>query len=260
MAPDTLVKYSAMQASQLVGQDRPEDAVMVLAAHPVDAHSSLELLKCTVRATLGRAKDAVSSDEHGRAVEVLRNLLLDLKRNESRHARGGPLEAMLLATHLTHVVSTLGKLKPSRDVLELKAKAAVGLLRYPALVPADKLFLVAGLACREAGFANLACVLLNRYLDLAEAIDESDASLLDNADLAAATALSFPDTIPTNQYLQDEVKCAPCASWNPPGAFYGLVLFLLSSLSWIHEGCARGGSGLGSQRLHGQLSRPGAAS
>ncbi|CAN0545810.1 unnamed protein product, partial [Ectocarpus sp. 8 AP-2014] len=45
----------------------------------------------------------------------------------------------------------------------------------------------AGSLCKDLGNENLAFVLLNRYVDLTEAIDEGNASLLDNSDFAEAT-------------------------------------------------------------------------
>lgn len=61
--------------------------------------------------------------------------------------------------------------------------------------------LQAGSLCREFGHENLAFVMLNRYVDLTEAIDEGDASLLDNSDFAEATNVPLVNdgTLPTKQ-------------------------------------------------------------
>ena len=59
------------------------------------------------------------------------------------------------------------------DLGELSAKAAVALLRYvDGIVPADRAFFEAGIACRAAGWTNMAFVFLNRYLDVTEAMDD----------------------------------------------------------------------------------------
>lgn len=59
----------------------------------------------------------------------------------------------------------------------------------------------AGCLCKEVGNENLAFVLLNRYVDLTEAIDEQNVSLLDNTDFAEATNVPVLDntTLPTKQ-------------------------------------------------------------
>ena len=72
---------------------------------------------------------------------------------------------------------------------ELAAKIAITLLRYNTVVPADKLFYQAGMICKDQNHTNLAFVLLNRYVDLTEAIEEGDASMIDNADFAAVEFL-----------------------------------------------------------------------
>lgn len=59
----------------------------------------------------------------------------------------------------------------------------------------------AGSLCKDLGNENLAFVLLNRYVDLTEAIDEGNASLLDNSDFAEATNVPLVDdrTLPNKQ-------------------------------------------------------------
>lgn len=55
--------------------------------------------------------------------------------------------------------------------------------------------------CKDLGNENLAFVLLNRYVDLTEAIEEGNASLLDNSDFAEATNVPLVDgsILPANQ-------------------------------------------------------------
>lgn len=72
--------------------------------------------------------------------------------------------------------------------------------------PKNRLYclsLQAGSLCKELGNENLAFVLLNRYVDLTEAIDEGNASLLDNSDFAEATNVPVVDdhNLPKKQVL-----------------------------------------------------------
>lgn len=59
----------------------------------------------------------------------------------------------------------------------------------------------AGSLCKDLGNENLAFVLLNRYVDLTEAIEEGNASVLDNSDFAEATNVPLVDdrTLPAKQ-------------------------------------------------------------
>merc|ERR1712100_862742 len=94
---------------------------------------------------------------------------------------------------------------------------AVGLLRYCGIVPADKLFYEARMACKqlsgEQDAQNLAFVLLNRYIDLTEAIEDGDASMLDNADFAGICVPEpFSEGLPRHQY-QAEDKREEARDW-----------------------------------------------
>jgi len=48
----------------------------------------------------------------------------------------------------------------------------VTLLRYSGVIPVDKTFYIAGMCCKKTKNINLAFMLLNRYVDLIEAIEE----------------------------------------------------------------------------------------
>ena len=77
-----------------------------------------------------------------------------------------------------------------------------------ALCPAAPLqaFYEAGVAYREAGLANMAFVLLNRYLDLTEAMEEPDGStMLENADFAD-TDIPHDFHLPEHHYVEEDAK------------------------------------------------------
>lgn len=60
----------------------------------------------------------------------------------------------------------------------------------------------AGCASLDAGRSNMAFVFLNRYLDLAEAIDDADAGPLENADFVD-TDIPFDFHIPSKHYVSE---------------------------------------------------------
>ena len=57
------------------------------------------------------------------------------------------------------------------------AKISTSLLRYTEIIPADKAFYEAGLACRAAKKPEMAMIFMNRFLDLVEAIENDDGML-----------------------------------------------------------------------------------
>ncbi len=110
-------------------------------------------------------------------------------------------------------------------------KASVSLLRYADLIPADRAFYEAGTNAKVAnskinvffhlkifkqtvGWDNLAFVLLNRFLDIADMIEENgdsaDATLLDNTDFEQTDVpydkLCIPVRPCVNGVLKEQAK------------------------------------------------------
>lgn len=123
-------------------------------------------------------------------------------------------------------------------------------------------------------------MLLNRYVDLTEAIDEGNASLLDNSDFAEATNVPLVDdgTLPTKQVGITQPsfpKIRPTIWWLtpvplPPGPHNVLASIPNAPHSRTrslhdlpaHSGGVgtRGSEGLGVVSMHGRQDRPGVAS
>ena len=98
------------------------------------------------------------------------------------------------------------------QLLDVACKVAVTLLRYPNVVPCDKLFYLAGQAFKAQGHDNMAFVMLNKYVDIADAMDEDeDEPELDHTD--------FDDTVipapvpPRSHYVPDEDTREEAKDW-----------------------------------------------
>ena len=79
-------------------------------------------------------------------------------------------------------------------------------LRYVGLVPADRAFYEAGMAWKAAGKPSMAFVMLNRFLDLSDAMDDPDsAGALENADFAD-TDIPFDFHIPQRPFANEDMK------------------------------------------------------
>ena len=71
-----------------------------------------------------------------------------------------------------------------RELAYFAAKQSISLLRYTRDFPPDRGFYHAGLYSKLAGMNNMAFVCWNRFLDISDAIEEGDATMIDNADFA----------------------------------------------------------------------------
>jgi intraflagellar transport protein 172 len=210
VAPTVLAKYAAMRMQQLIGEGggrRLDEGVRVLHKYGAPASPQyFDMYREITRGILGRNVTQEAETDQDATVAQLREVLYGVMDNykKTHHSDKG-LEQLLMATHYTHLLNVCRKVG-GRDMSELQAKIAITLLRYNGVIPTDKLFHQAGMICKQQNHTNLAFVLLNRYVDLTEAIEEGDASMIENSDFAAATNVPFTDILPTQQYLPDEVN------------------------------------------------------
>ncbi|CAN0111442.1 unnamed protein product, partial [Ectocarpus sp. 12 AP-2014] len=178
-----------------------------------------------VKAVLGRDKEASARPGAQETVERLLRVLQDQAHNLKTSNKTSPagFEHLLMATHYTCLMGRCRE-KGGKDCLELASKMSITLLRYSDFIPSDKCFyqarintpsMCAGSLCKDLGNENLAFVLLNRYVDLTEAIDEGNASLLDNSDFAEATNVPLVDdrTLPTKQHIPVEAEREEVRDW-----------------------------------------------
>ncbi|XP_058470061.1 intraflagellar transport protein 172 homolog [Solea solea] len=134
----------------------------------------------------------------------LRNFLLQLNENVSKSAEANTaahedFEQMLLIAHYYATRAAASGVEP---LISVSAKLSVSLLRHTELVPADKAFYEAGLACRTVGWENMAFVFLNHFLDLCDAIDEGNLDALDHSDFMD-TDIPFEVPVPNKLCVTD---------------------------------------------------------
>ncbi len=151
-----------------------------------------------------------SSDEEGNDQINTISMLRDVMYKVANQYRSQPTDKklvsevmdMLMAVHYQNMFFVARGM----GFKEISAKCAITLLKYPEYVPQDKAFYQAGVACREQGNINLSFLLLNRYVDIAEAIDAADPSFLDNSEFQEADAIPIHDGLPIKHYLVHEVS------------------------------------------------------
>lgn len=98
---------------------------------------------------------------------------------EDRTPQGVEFHKSLMAAHLQTMRI---KFKEANKGHDLVAKNSVALCRYCAEFPVDRAFYEAGIDCKAAGMINMAFFFLNRFLDIADAIDDPENAQIDNTD------------------------------------------------------------------------------
>jgi intraflagellar transport protein 172 len=102
------------------------------------------------------------TEDHAAVISMLRDILYRLANQYRAQPIDKKLNAeileMLMATHYQNMLYSA----KSMGLKEIAAKCSITLLKYPNLIPHDKAFYQAGMACREQGNVNLSFLLLNR--------------------------------------------------------------------------------------------------
>ncbi len=115
---------------------------------------------------LSRNVNEDASSTHIASIAMMREVLYKIANQSRTVAMDKKLNAeileMLMATHyqnMFYVSRSLG-------LKEITAKTSITLLKYPNLIPQDRAFYQAGMACKEHGNSNLAFLLLNRCVNI----------------------------------------------------------------------------------------------
>jgi intraflagellar transport protein 172 len=156
----------AVQAATLFGQF----------GAPV-APSAIGLYQHVVK-TLLSADPAAAAPAVSAARGWMYKLVSDVKKSGGGGA-GAEFDRLLLCLHYAHTAAVAAE----AELPEVVAQLRVALLRFAGqLVPGDRAFFDAGIACRQHNWLSYAFVLLNRFLDLTEAIEDEDLGMVDNSD------------------------------------------------------------------------------
>ena len=125
--------------------------------------SSINTYRKLVTRLLSRTSKEETED-HVAVISMLRDILYRLANQYRSQPIDKKLNAemleMLMATHYQNMLYSAKAL----GLKEIAAKCSITLLKYPKLIPHDKAFYQAGMACREQGNTNLSFLLLNRFV------------------------------------------------------------------------------------------------
>ena len=204
-------KFALMNAEKLIDQKGMalDDAVKLLQRYPLhDKEAVMPVYRRLVKCLMMRSQESeyMEGVDHRDAIASLRDVLY----KQAREIKTKEMNELLLATHYQHIFY----LAESLGCKDIAAKCAVTLLKYPSVVPQDRAFYQAGMIAKELELTNVAFVLLNRYIDIVEAIDSGDASRVDNQDFYETDAIPLNDApIPTTHYVTDKNERDACRLW-----------------------------------------------
>ncbi|OQS01442.1 intraflagellar transport protein [Achlya hypogyna] len=212
--PKALAKYLVLRCTRLLEHDDADAAIATLTTYGVPlVDDTLPTVERIVAKCLGCRAAVETTPEHAAnvasLVKLLRKLIKEMKASKDvSPAQTAAMEQYLL---IAHYISFKAQAQAA-GLTDVACKIAMALLRYVTVLPADKLFYLAGAACRERKWLSPAFVFFNRYLDLTEAIDDGNLNSLDNSDfLATDIPRDFP--LPDEQYLPDEAAREEIRDW-----------------------------------------------
>ncbi|XP_074541957.1 intraflagellar transport protein 172 homolog [Halichoeres trimaculatus] len=201
-----LHKYVALYATQLIKDGDPVKALQLYIQHGAPPNpQNFNIYKRLFLDIINLPNTDTPESYHMWA--DLRNFLQQLSENLSRSGEANSrahedFEQLLL---IAHYCATRAAAKGVEQLAGTAAKLSVSLLRHTELIPADKAFYEAGLACREVGWGNMAFIFLNHFLDLCDAIDEGSLAALDHSDFMD-TDIPFEVPIPSKLCVTDSQR------------------------------------------------------
>ncbi|KFD64150.1 hypothetical protein M514_12468 [Trichuris suis] len=146
---------------------------------------------------------------------ALRNYLNDLTKGMSSPPSDEDqvefFERCLDAAHYQANRIAISFAANDKEVQMVSLKISFSLLRYSDILPADRVFYEAGMAAMKMGgrYANAAFVFLNHFLDICEAVEVNDPSLVEYGDFDG-TDIPCPSPLPKTLFAseseQEEVK------------------------------------------------------
>lgn len=199
----TLDKYAALYATKLLRDSQPFDAVSVFQQYGAPANdANLNIYRRLVVDALA-CKDTVTYQQWA----SLRDMLFELTSGYSTKDAADDAEEMQKFTTIIHYVALRAAVSAVGPLNEIGCKLSMALLRHTnRLLPPDRAFWEAGMACNQVGWESMAFVFLNRFLDLCDAIDDPEnSSALDNVDFVG-TDIPFEVSLPEEHWLSEE-KC-----------------------------------------------------
>ncbi|XP_057208125.1 intraflagellar transport protein 172 homolog isoform X2 [Triplophysa rosa] len=201
-----LHKFIALYATYLIKEGEAEKVLHLYAQHGVPAYSQNFNIYKRMFLELVSLRDRDCAEAY-RSWADLRDVLLLLCENltKSSEANSPAHEEFEQMLHVAHYYATRSAAKGIDQLSPVAAKLSISLLRHTELIPADKAFYESGLAAKAVGWENMAFIFLNRFLDLADGIDEGTLEALDHTDFQD-TDIPFEVPVPSKLHVTVEKR------------------------------------------------------
>ncbi|XP_071532014.1 intraflagellar transport protein 172 homolog [Panulirus ornatus] len=207
--PQLLHKYLAKYATNLIKDGQAVEALRLYKQHGAPAFAQNYNIYRRLVLDLISMHELCSSQAYQTWAD-LRDLLLSLVDNLRQHEdTDGVMKEFELLLLQAHYLAARSAYMATPQLEKLVAKVSVSLLRHTDILPADKAFYEAGMACKEVGWKNMAFVFLNRFLDLCEAIEEGSLDSLDHTDFLDTDIpyeIPLPESLSIPEPLREEAK------------------------------------------------------
>lgn len=197
-----LEKYAAVYAAKLCKDQRPFDAIAIFVKHGAPANESNFNTYRRIIHLAVNDHDTISYKQWAELRDLFFNVSVALRR-KGDDGTADEFAKYTMIIHYTALRAACDNVKGQMS--EIGCKLAMALLRHTEIVPADRAFYEAGMACNQVGKESMAFVFLNRYLDLNEAIEDEDLSGLDNMDFVG-TDVPFEVPLPEEHWLGEEKR------------------------------------------------------
>eukprot|EP00747_Dinoflagellata_sp_TGD_P111359 gnl/TRDRNA2_/TRDRNA2_171207_c2_seq1.p1 gnl/TRDRNA2_/TRDRNA2_171207_c2~~gnl/TRDRNA2_/TRDRNA2_171207_c2_seq1.p1 ORF type:complete len:566 (-),score=101.02 gnl/TRDRNA2_/TRDRNA2_171207_c2_seq1:190-1734(-) len=215
MLPHYLVQYCKILANKA---EILEACQLLVRYGPPPEQSNFQLYKVICIELLKKSPDDQKSLQ---GHTLLREMLLRLLTSGSISTPPAPSALMedrspaatefhkaLLTAHYQTIRASL---KHGNRSPELVARISVALCRYCSEFPVDRAFFEAGHNCKDAGMTNMSFFFLNRFLDIADAIDDPDTAAIDNTDfmetdIPSPYDLDLPETCHVQEQHVEEIR------------------------------------------------------
>jgi intraflagellar transport protein 172 len=200
MTPEVQAKYTASYCTLLITQNKYHEAVRVLAKFGAPpSQSNLELYQRLAMLVLRDPKSTETDYLN------LRQVMYRLVYGSSIAPQPKMEEKFGQLLWISHLSTLKAYCNSKKELQTLASKQAIALLRYTKQIPADYAFLEAGQSAKNAGNYSMAFVCWNRLLDLTEAIEEGDLSMLENADFEG-TDVPFDIPLPEKPMSSERLE------------------------------------------------------
>lgn len=228
--PSSFVKYSEIRMKELLEDGGLSNISHILSmisekmAPPPDYNLHFDLYLTIVQQVLGINKNDEESSDYCTILKNLRDvLLLVIEKCKSHQNRN--VEATASFTHLIMAVhySYMMHLCVAGGLSVMACKCSITLLRYAVLesndgttfhtlIPSDKLFYTAGALCKKTNHNQLSFVLKNRYVDIVEAMEDSDLKDFSHGEFSS-TNVVYDANLPIHHYIPNEETREEVKDW-----------------------------------------------